>query len=234
MQDERVRHIMTTTVVSIGVHEPITELLRLFATHPFHHVPVVDGLKLKGIISSADLLKLDDFVPKSGSLDSATLLNDRFKIATMMRRPVIAAKLDDTIADAAARMSSHGVHALAVVDENSHLAGIVTTTDIMQALLHGMGRKRSTSENNDGSRRLNELELRRAVEAAESATQAGTDSDGVAATMLQLRDRNVLLEELRQDVTRYLRAGQDERMHTRLMKELDRLDEAPVELSAPL
>jgi CBS domain-containing protein len=233
MQDERVRHIMTTAVVSIGIHEPITELLRLFASHTLHHLPVVDEMKLKGMISSADLLKLEHFVPKSGQLAAASLLDDRFKIATMIRRPVVAAKLDDTIADAAARMASHGIHALAVVDEDSHLAGIVTTTDIMQALLHGMGRKRSAGKHEE-SRRPSELEMRRAVEAAESATQAGTDTDGVAATMLQLRDRNALLETLREDVARYLRAGQDERMHTRLIKELDRLEQVPAELSIPL
>jgi len=231
--DERVRHIMTATVLSIGVQEPITEVLHLFATHTLHHLPVVDGLELKGMLSSADLLKLKHFVPKSGSLASATLLNDRFKIATMMSRPVVAAKLDDTIAEAAARMASHGVHALAVIDDNSHLVGIITTTDIMQALLHGMGRKRS-SEPDEGTRKPNELEMRRAVEAAVSATQAGTDTDGVAATMLRLRDRNVLLEDLRQDVARYLHAGQDERMHTRLVKDLDRLGQPPIELSVQL
>jgi hypothetical protein len=76
--------------------------------------------------------------------------------------------------------------------------------------------------------------MRRAVEAAVSATQAGTDTDGVAATMLRLRDRNVLLEDLRQDVARYLHAGQDERMHTRLVKDLDRLGQPPIELSVQL
>jgi CBS domain-containing membrane protein len=231
--DERVRHIMTAAVLSIDLHQPITEVLRLFATHTLHHLPVVDGLELKGMLSSADLLKLKHFVPKSGDLASATLLNDRFKIATMMNRPVVAAKLDDTIADAAARMASHGVHALAVIDENSHLAGIITTTDIMQALLHGMGRKRS-SEPLERTHKPNELEMRRAVEAAESATQNGTDTDGVAATMLQLRDRNALLEELRQDVARYLHAGQDERMHTRLVRGLERLGQPPTKLSVQL
>jgi predicted transcriptional regulator len=221
--DERVRHIMTAAVLSIDLHQPITEVLRLFATHTLHHLPVVDGLELKGMLSSADLLKLKHFVPKSGDLASATLLNDRFKIATMMNRPVVAAKLDDTIADAAARMASHGVHALPVIDENSHLAGIITTTDIMQALLPL-----------ERTHKPNELEMRRAVEAAESATQNGTDTDGVAATMLQLRDRNALLEELRQDVARYLHAGQDERMHTRLVRGLERLGQPPTKLSVQL
>lgn len=231
--EERVRHIMTGAVLSVDVHQPVTEVLRLFATHTLHHLPVVDGLELKGMLSSADLLKLEHFVPKSGELASAALLNDRFKIATMMRRPVVAAQLDDTIADAAARMASHGIHALAVVDENSHLVGIITTTDIMQALLHGMGRKHS-SEPREGMRKPKELEMRRAVEAAETATQNGTDTDGVAATLLQLRDRNALLEDLRQDVARYLHAGQDERMHTRLVRDLERLGQPPTEISVQL
>ena len=55
--DERVRHIMTGAVLSIDVHQPITEVLRLFATHTLHHLPVVDELELKGMLSSADLLR---------------------------------------------------------------------------------------------------------------------------------------------------------------------------------
>jgi CBS-domain-containing membrane protein len=231
--DERVGQIMTGVVLSVDVHRPITEVLRLFASHTLHHLPVVDGLELKGMLSSADLLKLQHSAPNSGSMASAAMLNDRFKIATIMSRPVVVARLDDTISDAAASMASHGIHALAVVDENSHLVGIITTTDIMQALLHGMARKRG-GEPYQRSHTPSELEMRRAVEAAESATQNGTDTDGIAATMLQLRARNALLEELRLDVARYLHAGQDERMHTRLVRRLERLGQAPIDMSGRL
>jgi CBS domain-containing protein len=43
MQDEHVRHIMTAAVLSIDVGESITEAMRLFASYPAHHLPVVDG-----------------------------------------------------------------------------------------------------------------------------------------------------------------------------------------------
>lgn len=223
MQQECIRHIMSEAVLSISVHEPVTEALRLFADYPLHHLPVVDESGLIGMLSSADMLKLEHFMPKSGSQAATALLNDRFRIDTMMRRPVISARPDDTIADAAASMATHGIHALPVVNDDNHLVGIVTTTDIVGALLHGMKLRRGP-EQQAASRQPTELEMRRAIEAAESATLDGTDANGIAALMLYLHERNALLEELRQDVTRYLRSGQDEQLHTRLLQEIDRLD----------
>ena len=228
MQGDRVRHIMTAPVLSIGVHEPITEVLRIFAQSPLHHLPVVDRSELKGILSSADMLQLEYFLPKSGlpksgMQGSAVLLNDRFRVQRMMRWPVSTAKLDDTIADAASRMATSGLHSLPVIDENNHLLGIVTTTDIMQALLRGIGLK-PRAEQHEARPRPTGLEMRRAIQSAESVTLNGTDPDGVAATMLYLHERNALLETLRQNVTRYLHGGQDERLHTRLVLEVDALD----------
>jgi len=222
MLDERIRHIMTEAVLSVSVHEPVTEVLRLFARHPVHHLPVVDESGLVGMLSSADMLKLEHFVPKSGSQSSAALLNGRFRIDTMMRRPVITASLDDTIADAASRMSAHGIHALPVINEDNHLLGIVTTTDIMQAILHGIGLK-STPVQPGVKRKPTELQLRHAIESAEAAVLQDADTNGVAAAMLYLRERNALLEELRENVARYLRGGQEERLHMRLVKDVDRL-----------
>ena len=222
MLDERVRHIMTEAVLSIGVHEPITEALRLFSNHPLHHLPVVDGSELKGMLSTAEMLKLEYFLPKSGAPGSAVLLNERFRIETIMRRPVFTANLEDTIADAASRMVVNGIHSLPVIDENNHLLGIVTTTDIMQGLLRGIGLRKGP-EQHEVRGRPTELVMRRAIQSAQSMTLNGTDSDGVAASMLYLHDRNVLLEVLRRNVARYLHAGQDERLHTRLVQEIDQL-----------
>ena len=234
MRDERVRHIMTEAGFSIGVHEPITEALRLFATHPMHHLPVVDGLELKGMLSAADMLKLEYFLPKSGAMASAPMLNDRFRISAMMRQPVLTAGPDDTIADAASRMETHGIHALPVVDDNNRLLGIVTTTDIMQALLHGIGVKLRPELRHEGPAPT-ELEMRRAVESAGVAILQGTDTDNVAASLLFLRERNAMLEALRQDVARYLH-GQDARLHARLVKHIERLGGAgqQTELLIPL
>lgn len=230
--NERVRHIMTEAVVWIDVHEPITEALRLFADYPLHHLPVVDDGELKGMLSSADMLKLEHFIPKSGVQGSAALLNERFKVAVLMRRPVITAELDDTIADAASRMATRGIHALPVVNDNYKLVGIVTTTDIIQALLNGIGVETAPAQA-AAQRALSDLEMHHAIEAAKSATLKGADADGIAAAVLQLQERNVLLESLREDVARYLHGGQDHQLHARLLKTLDRL-KGQTGLAAPL
>jgi hypothetical protein len=46
----------------------------------------------------------------------------------------------------------------------------------------------------------------------------------IAAAMLHLHERNILLESLREDVARYLRGGHDQHLHARLLKNLDQLN----------
>lgn len=233
MENERIRHIMTAEVLSIDICEPVTEAMRLFASHPVNHLPVVDGTSLRGMLSAADMLKLEYFLPKPGAQASAVLLNNRFKLEKLMRSPVVTASLDGTIADAASCMAANAIHSLPVVDEGNRLLGIVTTTDTMQALLHGIGLKRA-AERADGHAKPTELVVQRAIEAANSATLRGADPDGIAALMLYLNERNVLLEALRVDVARYVHGGQDERLHTQLVKDLDKLAQRGEEVELPM
>lgn len=62
MQHERVRHIMTVELLSIDVGESITEAMRLFASYQVHHLPLVAGAVLQGMLSTADMLKLQYFL----------------------------------------------------------------------------------------------------------------------------------------------------------------------------
>lgn len=226
MNSNQVGHIMTSAVLSVEVHEPITEVVRLFAYYPIHHLPVVDKSRIVGMLSTADMLKLEYFVPK-GSIPIATaLVNEKFRIEQLMRTPVITATLYDTIADAASRMSSHGIHALPVVNESNHLIGIVTTTDIMNALLNGIvGRGETSPRAEIEIKAPAEHRLSHALETARSSLQRGEDEHGLAACALYMHERNSLLETLRHDVERYVRNGQDERLHAQLLKDIDKLDQ---------
>lgn len=225
MQDVRVRHIMTRAVVSIGIHEPVGEVLRLFGNYPLHHLPVLDELEVKGMLSVTDVRKIEFHMARSGTASAQRVLG-RLSIENIMGQPVIVIGPDETIAEAASRMVSHAIHGLPVVNHVNHLLGIVTTTDIMQALLHGLGIKQIRQE---AQHNPTDLEMRGAIEAAQTQTVNGTDANGIAASLLYLHGRNVLLEHLRQQVARYLRGGEDAMMHGKLLRELDRLGQ-PAEL----
>lgn len=58
-------------------------------------------------------------------MTARSLLNEK-------RPGVIAARLDETLAEAAARLSSNKIGAVVVLDENEHLAGILSERDIVR------------------------------------------------------------------------------------------------------
>ena len=221
--NDRVRHVMTEAVLSIHVDATVTELLRMVSEYPVHHLPVVDEGGVCGMLSSADLLKLEHFLPKPGQ--SGSLLNERFHIPMLMRQPVVSVGPDDLISDAAALMSRHAIHALPVINADRHLVGIVTTTDIMAGLLarlregSAVTASKQTADPGLGDRI-------RAIAAATAAVADGTARDGVGALVLYLVRRSALLEGLRKDVSRYLKFGQDAQLHSKLLKDLDSLDRA--------
>lgn len=131
---EPVRRLMTEAVLSIDVGETAGEVLRQFAAYPVHHMPVVDAGRVVGMLSSADLMKLDAFLPRRGQ--SATdYLNQHVKLETLMQRPAVTITANDTVEHAAALMASKGIHALPVVDDRGFLVGIISTTDIINAAL---------------------------------------------------------------------------------------------------
>jgi CBS domain-containing protein len=125
---------MTEAVLSIDIRESAGEVLRQFAAYPVHHMPVVDDGRVVGMLSSADLMKLDAFLPRKG-LPAIEYLNQHVKLEALMRQPAVTITGNDTVEHAASIMASKGIHALPVVDDRGFLVGIISTTDIIHAAL---------------------------------------------------------------------------------------------------
>jgi CBS domain-containing protein len=129
---ERVDRLMSAAL-SIDVEDSAGAMLRLFATYPIHHVPVVSGRKVVGMLSSADIMKLETFRPKTGVPSNDYLA--QVNVADLMSKPAVTIRPYQSLSDAAHLMASHGIHALPVVDAEEQLLGILTTTDIIAATL---------------------------------------------------------------------------------------------------
>lgn len=208
-----VNSLMTTPVLTVDINDPAGEMLRLFAGYPVHHLPVLDNQKVVGMLSSADVMKLELFLPKSEK-SPIEYLNQRMKVAALVRRPALCIQPHESVETAAQMMAKHGVHALAVVNAHDDLLGIITTTDIICAALGGQ--KEGPAQG-----------------IAAAAPQAGTDRDPdvLPQGLAQMQARIVLLEQVRDIANRFVQAqaGQNQQLQSALVKALQAVSRAEQE-----
>lgn len=124
--NEPIWQIATTKVVSVLAKTPAEDIREMFKLNNFHHIPVVDaGGILKGIISSADLVKAEKLLTLS------PLENRKFTAEIIMTAYPFFLNPDDTILEAIELFLKNRFHALPIL-ENGILKGIVTTHDILE------------------------------------------------------------------------------------------------------
>ena len=223
LASEPVDRFMSEAVLSIDVSAPGGEILRLFAAYPVHHLPVVDGTKVVGMLSSADVLKVVSFIPAHVP-SREEYLDRHINIARLMHSPALCAVSGQTVEEAARLMATHGIHALPVTDRAENLLGIITTTDIMHAGLfpEQRGDRRDDSGSKIATVRVSPAELERALHLASAAAESDDEHGLIASALLHTQARLRPLEHVLSCADRYLHAGQDERLHTQLAKAIER------------
>jgi acetoin utilization protein AcuB len=226
-----VNRFMTEPAVSIDLGSPAAEVLRLFSVHPFHHLPVVDRGKVVGMLSSADVLRLEAFLPPRART-STDFLNQRLHIDQLMRQPPITVASHQSVEQATTLMTKHGIHALPVTDSNDKLLGIITTTDIISAVLHtdhrssAHGTSTTEAESEAAPRVVSPAEMREATQLAARAADLGDDSGKMARALLHAESRLRVLENVLLSADRYVHAGQDQNLHRLLVKAIAKAKES--------
>ena len=129
-----VKDSMTREVVALSPETTAAEALGLCRERRIRHLPVVEGGRLVGIVSDRDLRSA---APALGDSDRASAL-ERIGISDVMTRDVVSARPDDPIEVAANRMRERRIGCLPVV-EGGELVGIITSSDVMEALVYLVG-----------------------------------------------------------------------------------------------
>jgi len=129
-----VRNSMTRELVTVVSETTAAEALALCRMNRIRHLPVLEGRRLVGVISDRDLRAA---TPALGDLARAEAL-DRIRVADEMARDVATAGPEDPIEDAAMAMYERKIGCLPVVD-GEDLVGILTTSDVMRALVRLVG-----------------------------------------------------------------------------------------------
>ena len=124
----RVFEVMTEGVKTVTPAMPATEAWELMRRNRIHHLIVTRGTDIVGVLSERD----------TGSRIGARARVGR-TVAELMTSPVVTADRTDTIRVVANRMRGRSIGCVPIVDRE-RLVGIVTVSDLLEALGRGIDR----------------------------------------------------------------------------------------------
>lgn len=124
----RVGNLMTVDPVVIGPDATVHEAELMLKSYRISGLPVTADGSVVGVISQTDLLNA-----RSSELIGANW--ERVKVRHLMSRPAVTVHLGTTITRAARLMLEQHIHRLVVVDEEGAPVGVLTSTDLLRALL---------------------------------------------------------------------------------------------------
>lgn len=126
--------IMVTDLVTVNPEESLLAVKKIFDNHTFHHLPVVRFKKIVGIISKTDFQHFTGGMTHASEQADNKMLESK-KAEDIMTKGIGKLEPDDRINVALEIFSKNWFHALPVV-QNDELVGIVTTQDVIKAVLN--------------------------------------------------------------------------------------------------
>jgi acetoin utilization protein AcuB len=127
----KIGEIMTAPVLTVGAGEPASDAIAWMRDANVRHVPVVAGTEVIGVASERDLGG-----PHGGATRKGHTVGD------LMHRDPVLASPDLDVRAAAAMVRERRIGCLPVVEEG-RLVGIVTRSDLLEALAHLRRRDRA-------------------------------------------------------------------------------------------
>jgi len=122
---------MTKEPITVQVHDRLSVVAQIFSKHKIHHIPVLDGNNLVGMLSKSDFLFFKNGFPKNEndkSFEEVRLNN--YSAKDIMTLKLAKLNPEDKINVALEIFKENLFHGIPVVD-NDKLVGIVTTYDII-------------------------------------------------------------------------------------------------------
>lgn len=136
-RNEKVSKWMTKAVKTVQVGQKLSDVSAAMQQGGFHHMPVVEGNRLVGILSSTDLLRVS-YAYGVDPRQTTAVLDDTVTVAELMNDPITVGA-QAPLRDAVDLLADGRFHAVPVVDDQQHIVGIFTTTDAMRLLAEALG-----------------------------------------------------------------------------------------------
>ena len=122
MMNEPIHAHMTKDVITLKPDSTLGEAREIMLGKHIHHLPVLEGKRLVGMITSWDIFKLGKSVEDYAGIKAREVMTTR--VATL--------EPDQHLGAVADVLTRHLFHAVPIVNDQHELLGIVTSTDIIR------------------------------------------------------------------------------------------------------
>ena len=129
-----VKDSMTREVAVLSPETTAAEALALCRERRIRHLPVLEVGRIVGIVSDRDLRSAAPALGDPGRAEALAKL----RVSEVMAREVVSIRPDDPIEEAANAMRERKIGCLPVLEDDA-LVGIITSSDVMEALVFLVG-----------------------------------------------------------------------------------------------
>ena len=119
--------IMSTNLVTVAPSATLAEARTLMQDHRIHHIPVMEGDQLVGLVTLTNVLAATDSFLRD---DKSRIHANEIGIADAMVTDVATVDVNASLRHAALFLERHKIGCLPVLDD-SKLVGIITDTDFV-------------------------------------------------------------------------------------------------------
>lgn len=124
--------IMSTNLITVPPTATLAEARSLMQGNRIHHIPVVDGGQLVGLITLTNVLAATDSFLRD---DQSRIHANEIDITDAMVTDVATVDINASLRHAALFMEKHKIGCLPVLDDDQ-LVGIITETDFLAVAIN--------------------------------------------------------------------------------------------------
>lgn len=129
---------MQANPMTISSDMLVSEAKRLLSENNLHALPVVEGGRLRGLVTRHNLLRMGHFVLRTQNPDEFNFFVTRLKVKDIMVRNPATVQASDTMEHCLLKGQELGVAQFPVMD-GEQVVGIISANEIFQLAAHCLG-----------------------------------------------------------------------------------------------
>jgi len=133
-KNETINNVMSNNIISVQQGQSLSEVRHKMVDSNVHHIPVLSGQKLVGMISFTDMMKLNVVINGADDRTIDAIIDQQFQIKDVMSKQLSTLTAKNTIRQASDILSENNFHAIPVTNDNDEMQGIVTSSDLIRYL----------------------------------------------------------------------------------------------------